>query len=344
MKVINGSIKRVVHIYFSNEILDEYNNACKHLKERYLMWIYGDAPWPTIANYGEACDEWTVLLHLAIWKDLRRQIQGRGHPLPAAKHILPYAAAKHNFGKIGVDTFSAVMSHVKHQHKKLSATGTLYLRLLLMVHYNTWISWRMLQGYEYLLKEDATFFKWKKYMNSLGSFSIFCKKLAQCNLKAVYNYNVTGIVSLLPPSVPIFEEVSNTSSTCLKAAKSLAHLYDGKGYTLKRLGHSLAFPKSVHHLIPIDEHQKATISCVVCCCVHIIGKQYSKHTRRGNRPSFQCSCCNVRVCQTKRFTDDYKLIDANVEGNPFLELATKSCFTVFHEKESLSDLLGWLFD
>ena len=105
-------------------------------------------------------------------------IENRGVPLPPFKHFLPSIAATHNRFKVGVDSISAYIMRVKAVHEKLSTEGQLILILITLMHYNTFISWRMILNFLMDRSSCSSNEAYKKHMNnSFGSFRMFCIQL-----------------------------------------------------------------------------------------------------------------------------------------------------------------------
>ena len=173
-------ILRVAHVVFSPVVLANYCDSQRFIQNRYMNWIYGSDPVPTFADYGHAKSRDTIIQELAIWHELRKMIENRGVPLPPFKHFLPSIASTHNRFKVGVDSISAYIMRVKAVHEKLSTEGQLILTLITLMHYNTFISWRMIHGLNFLMDRSScsSYEAYKKHLNnSFGSFRMFCIQL-----------------------------------------------------------------------------------------------------------------------------------------------------------------------
>jgi hypothetical protein len=71
----------------------------------------------------------------------------------------------------------------------------------------------------------------------------------------------------------------------------------------------------------LDHHQQLIVGnrilCVYCCCKKH-NEQTKKHSRQGQKTSYQCSTCMVPLCYSPRYGED-------------------SCAKLFHEKKAAND-------
>ena len=85
---------------------------------------------------------------------------------------------------------------VKAVHEKLSTEGQLILTLITLMHYNPFISWRMIHGLNFLMDRSScsSYEAYIKHLNnSFGSFRMFCIQLVDVIESSLGIPEITGV-------------------------------------------------------------------------------------------------------------------------------------------------------
>ena len=313
-------ILRVAHIVFSPVILANYCDSQRFIQNRYMNWIYGSDSVPTLADYGHAKSRDTIIQELAIWHELRKMIESRGVPLPPFKHFLPSVAATHNRYKVGVDSISAYIMRVKAVHEKLSTEGQLILTLITLMHYNTFISWRMIQGLNFLMDKSScsSYEAYKKHLNnSFGSFRMFCIQLVDVIESSLGIPEIMGVGA--DHLLSVVQEVEVEVNITHDSPKT--HHAIQANSEVSRSARMSGWGKKGRHLL-ISMKQAKT--CPLCCDR---SPSAPAHSRFGYRPSW---CCSEFLCKRKRWTKTGNLVEVGWKENSQREKAELSCYEVWH--------------
>ena len=151
-------IIRIVNITYSAEVLATYCDSVKLIQRKYMHWINTKEDGttrhvPTFKDYGYATNHNAVVQQLALWNTIRKMIANRGAPLPPIRLFLPTVAAVKNCLKSGVDGMSPFAARVKAVHHKLSTEGQLLLTMVILMHLNSFVCWRLVSGFKFLMDE-----------------------------------------------------------------------------------------------------------------------------------------------------------------------------------------------
>ncbi|SPR01327.1 unnamed protein product (mitochondrion) [Plasmodiophora brassicae] len=175
-------IIRVVHVQINVEDRACYLSSLSFIRERYLMWIYGDEPVPKFDEdeFGHAIDDVTVRQTLQLWRTVTAVVMERGQPLPKGKHILPSLVALWNRIKGGVDVYSRYLKNLHSRHSSLNPVQAIWLRIVMTLVYNAYQSHTMCQVNDFLTNEQAcqTFHAYRRARKDQVSFGEFVEAIS----------------------------------------------------------------------------------------------------------------------------------------------------------------------
>jgi hypothetical protein len=261
-----------------------------------------------------AVDRQSIKQALDLWRVLRNVVIEKGGPLPTARMIVPVVVALWNRCKGPIDLYSRFLRNVQAKHKKLPATGAVWLRLIMTTVCNAYQSYSLYVSLEYLLSEDCKcFLDFQRYRNkNSGSFRKFCMLLA-CNMLTI---DCEGIASVL-------------STRSIQARRLVTYnqrelFMEGREYFGIRMDTTIAHFAVPNSLFAKDTETDTSRSsktsvtpqrrCMICCRNnHDDGSKPLCKKRLGFKTTMECYVCKVPLCMIKRYNN-------------------QSCFEIFHSK------------
>ncbi|OWZ00723.1 hypothetical protein PHMEG_00028028 [Phytophthora megakarya] len=220
-----GHRSQILHNIIGDDDAATYQRVLLVISDAYMEWVYDEikeVPYFSIDELGHCVDASTLSQNLALWRALVRIIEQRGHPLPAAKHILPSLVSLWNRIKGGIDIFSRHLKNVHSHHIALTSMAAIWLRVIGTLICNAYQSHQCFKAQHYLddTVRCTTFSSLQHYKQSLPSFGSFCRDAAIA-LKA----------SL--PAHPVLQPPNNADST----ADSTTFEVDNAGVAYKKWNH-----------------------------------------------------------------------------------------------------------
>lgn len=292
-----------------------------------MNWIYPKddgttSNIPTFKDYGYATSHSVVVQQLAIWRIIRQMIADRGVPLPPFRLFLPTVAAVKNRLKSAVDGMSAFVAHVNH---KLSTEGQLLLTMVILMHLNNFVCWRLICGLEFLMDKSLckSYESYKKHLNVIcGSF----RKFLYTTVVQLEDLSLCAF--MLPTVAEEMEELeaednANAGAYTADGDSPKIHLAKNGNHEHSRMARQMGYKKKRRHAIGTSENGT---TCPLCCS-HSPGLDI--HSRFGFKTKF-CTDCKVHLCTKPRWTIDVALVDVTWKDNPQLHTVRLSCFEVYH--------------
>ncbi|CEP03823.1 hypothetical protein PBRA_003430, partial [Plasmodiophora brassicae] len=308
-------IIRVVHVQINVEDRACYLSSLSFIRERYLMWIYGDEPVPKFDEdeFGHAIDDVTVRQTLQLWRTVTAVVMERGQPLPKGKHILPSLVALWNRIKGGVDVYSRYLKNLHSRHSSLNPVQAIWLRIVMTLVYNAYQSHTMCQVNDFLTNEQAcqTFHAYRRARKDQVSFGEF--------VEAISDEIPKLSVDVLHVGVPVAEDGESVGDDDRHGDITFAYnkrekFYQVPSLVAKRMNKRLKHQQSSLH--------GKRLTCLVCCSrVH---DGTTPHLGRlGFKTSWACSVCDVPLCRKKRYNGSscFELFHTRLEAYPCCDSA-----------------------
>ncbi|KAL5488747.1 hypothetical protein EMCRGX_G017734 [Ephydatia muelleri] len=208
---------------------------------------------------------------------------------------------------------------VKAVNEKLSTEGQLILTLITLMHYNTFISWRMIHGLNFLMDTSSCSSNetYKKHLNnSFDSFRMFCIQLVDVIESSLGIPQIMGVG--VDHLLSVVQEVEVEVNTAHDSPKT-HHAILANSQALRSARMSGWGKKGRHPLICVKQSK----TCPLCCDR---SPSAPTHSRFGYRPSWCCSECNEFLCKRKRWTKTGNLVEVGWKENSQREKAELSCY------------------
>ena len=311
-------IIRVVRIRISNLIRQQYMSAIADVGRQHLSWIdSGVVPELELKAGSYAVDQHSVQATFDLWKAMSDMIEERQSPLPAGRHLLLEVVATWNRGKGPIDVYSRFQKNTKSVHSHLGPVGAIWLRLIMTTVYNAYHSFNLSRAYAFLMSDDCKSFKdFQKMRARQAPFRQFCQQLAN---------DLT--IEVASPILYNSSDNDDDNSDSGNDGNGNDRLTTSTDYDIRYKQREAYFSRSdliarrlnrrIQHLPCSDRKQ---VSCIWCCRLDHSedAPNDQKHSRHGRKTTWFCSICEVSLCKVIRY-------------------AGKSCFTMFHEADTLFD-------
>lgn len=308
-------IIRVVYISTTPYIIRTYCSAFRYQwNEANLHWIdSGTVPEIAEDEYSNGflryvTDKQTLKFNFDLWKCINNKVIERQAPLPTAKFIHPKLVAVWNRCKGPIDLYSRFLFNIKARHPNISATGTVWLRLIMTTVYNAFITYSLNKTQRFL-RTCKSFhdFQVQRTRNT-GEFRCFVVHLAD-NM-CLFDVNVV---------VPVVENAPEAQQKITITYYGRRMFYPGGPKDWMRLTglvnghrHSEALiskcsrePKQTDNTT-ITKRKRGPQHCCAFCCgsKHILGDDgiYMKcKERNAFRTRYHCPVCNVALCHEPHY-------------------------------------------
>jgi hypothetical protein len=241
-----------------------------------------------------------------------------------------------------MDGDSSYLSRIKVPHKKLTTEGQLFLTMFRLMHLNTYVSWRITSGLDYLMSPLCTSFKsYRNHLNLLcGTFRQFLMKQVSAMTDAAASSAFMGsfvepapepgVTNDTAPERLPQDEDSPKINIAMNSNHEMSRIARMSGARLSLPRMEVTYLKDRHVKGIIDS--KSGRTCVMCCSFTASAEI---HNRLGNKTKRYCIECKVHLCNKKRWTREGVLVDVSWSANTQLPSVVLSCHDLYHGLEVL---------
>jgi hypothetical protein len=304
-------IIRIVHVTMSETFSDLYNdgleNLCKFAK---LEWAETGVGIPTFTEeefqgpkLKYAVDNETIRKTWKLWKALDDLVQVRSKPLPRGKYIVPTAIALWNRCKGPIDVYSRYLRNAKQKHGTLRITGSIWIRLIMTVVYNAFMSYCMCKTVAFLLSDECI--SYRQYQNYKkrkgGSFAEFISNL--CKQLRAQAFDESDPLSVDEIATSNTLDISTiTEDYPERRVRNRGKCYNKREYFFS--DHELICLRRRNRPEHKSDQGGRQLRCVWCCENHSLSKVadgFICNSRSGYKTKYSCRLCKVPLCNVIRY-------------------------------------------